>query len=268
MAHRNLQGLRALVTGASSGIGRALAIELARAGVRCVLLARSGDKLDDVREATRTSGTEASVVVGDVTDPAARQTALELARREFEGLDLLVNNAGISASGDFADGSPEVMREIFAVNFFAAAELTREALPLLRGGKSPMVVNVGSILGHRGIPFTSEYCASKFALTGWSQSLRAELTGEGIDVLLVSPGTTDTGLADHLVEQRVKLPWADMKGVTAERVARAMVRAIEKGKHEIVPNWRGWWMLLAHRVAPRLVDSIMARLARKGTKHV
>lgn len=264
MARRNLQGLRAIVTGASSGIGRALAIELARSGVRSVLLARNGEKLKEVRAATNAAGTEATVVVGDVTDADARRSAIDLAISDFGGLDLLINNAGISASGDFANSSPEVLRKICEVNYFAAVELTREALPVLRNGKTPMVVNIGSILGHRGIPFTSEYCASKFALTGWSQSLRAELAAYGVDVLLVSPGTTHTGLADHLVEQRVKLPWAGMKGVTAERVAEATVKAIEQGKHEIVPNWRGWWMLLAHRIAPRLVDTVMARLVRKS----
>lgn len=266
MARRNLHGLRAIVTGASSGIGRALAIEFARAGVRSILLARSGDKLAEVREATRDAGTEASVVVGDVTDAEVRRTALHLAQTEYGGLDLLVNNAGISGSGDFATGSAEVLRQIFEVNFFAAVEFTRESLPTLRHAAAPMVVNVGSILGHRGIPFTGDYCASKFALTGWSQSLRAELAGDGIDVLLVSPGTTDTGLADHLVEERIQLPWAGMKGVTSQRVARAMVIAIERGKHEIVPNWRGWWMLLGHRLTPNIIDAVMERLARKGRK--
>lgn len=263
MARRELNGLRAIITGASSGIGRSLAIELARAGVHCLLMARSEDRLAEVSERTRSAGAEAAVLVGDVTDPAARQAAIDKATSVFGGVDLLVNNAGISGSGDFAGGSPDVLQKIFDVNFFAAVEFTREAVPALRQGNSPMVVNVGSILGHRGIPFTADYCASKFALTGWSQSLRAELALDGIDVLVVSPGTTDTGLADHLVEQRVKLPWAGMKGVTAERVARATVRAIERGKHEIVPNWRGWWMLLAHRLAPTLVDRVMEKLARR-----
>lgn len=264
MARRELKGLRAIVTGASAGIGRAMAIEMARAGVRCLLFARRQERLDEVREATRQAGTEASVVVGDVTNPADRAACLEFAQRELGGLDLLVNNAGISAGGDFAGESPDVLRKIFEVNFFAATELTREAIPLLRTGRTPMVVNVGSILGHRGIPFTSAYCASKFAITGWSQSLRAELSTMGIDVLLVSPGTTESELADHLVEQRVKLPWAGMKGVTAEYVARATIKAIARGSHEIVPNWRGWWMLVANRMAPTLLDKIMAKFARRA----
>ena len=232
--------------------------------MRCLLVARRADKLAEVGEATRAAGTEGTLLVGDITDPATRAKAMETAQREFGGLDLLINNAGISASGDFAGESPDVLRQIFEVNFFAATELTRLALPLLAGGNLPMVVNIGSILGHRGIPFTAAYCASKFALTGWSQSLRAELAPRGIDVLLVSPGTTDTPLADHLVDQRVKLPWAGMKGVPAEGVARATVAAMKRGKHEIVPNWRGWWMLLANRLAPRIVNQAMAKLARKA----
>ena len=266
MARRKLNGLRALVTGASSGIGRALAIELARKQVRSLLVARRGDRLDEVREATRSAGTQASVMVGDITDSETRHAAVSMCRSEFGGLDLLINNAGITASGDFAGGSEEVARQVFEVNFFAATELTRSAIHVLVDGQTPMVVNIGSILGHRGIPFVSAYCASKFAITGWTQSLRAELSTQGIDVLLVSPGTTDSELTNSPVEQRIQLPWAGSPSVTAERVARATVAAIERGKHEIVPNWRGWWMLFANRLAPTVVDSILAKFARDAKK--
>ncbi len=264
MSRRKLHGLRAIVTGASGGIGQALAVELARQGTRCLLFARRADELAQVIEQTRAAGTEAIPLVGDVVDRASRAAAIDKARQEWGGLDLLVNNAGISASGDIEGESPEVLRQIFEVNFFAVAQLTREAIPLLAEGKTPMIVNIGSILGHRGIPFTGAYCASKFALTGWTQSLRAELAPRGVEVLLVSPGTTNTPLADHLVDQRVQLPWAGMKGVPAEGVARATVAAMKQGKHEIVPNWRGWWMLVAHRLLPSFVDRAMANLAKKG----
>ena len=267
MARRTLNGLRALVTGASSGIGRALCNELARQGVRLVLMARSAERLEQVAAECRTAGTEAHVAVGDVTDPTARQAALTVASEQLGGLDLLVNNAGFSSSGDFAGSSPDVMRSVFEVNYFAATELTRQALPLLREGRTPMIVNVGSILGHRAIPLTGEYCASKFALTGWTQTLRAELASEGIDVLLVTPGTTDTEFHQNVRHKRVELPWAGSKGVPAARVAQATVRAMQKGKHEIVPNWAGWWMLFAHRVAPTLLDHVMAYVARKAKKN-
>jgi short-subunit dehydrogenase len=126
-----------------------------------------------------------------------------------------------------------------------------------------MVVNIGSILGHRGIPFNSSYCASKFALNGWSESLRAELAPNGIELLVVSPGTTDTNFREHLLEKRMKLSWERDQGVSPQRVASAICDAIERGAHLIVPHWGGWWMLLANRLAPRLVDKVMARLANR-----
>jgi short-subunit dehydrogenase len=126
-----------------------------------------------------------------------------------------------------------------------------------------MVVNVSSILGRRGIPLNSEYCASKFALSGFSESLRAELSSEGIDVLIVSPGTTETELFDSLLEDREKPRWAKTQGVSSEYVARATIKAIERGRREVVPNWQGWWLLLANRISPRLVDWAMERVARK-----
>lgn len=264
MGRRSLPGLRALITGASSGIGRALAVELARHKVRSLLMARNETALREVQALTATAGVEAIVAAGDVTNPVDRDRAIEAAREELGGLDLLVNNAGISAHGDFANESPDVTRRIFEVNYFAALDLTRAALPLLREGRNPLIVNIGSILGHRAIPFHAAYCASKFALAGWSESLRAELNPEGIDVLVVSPGTTDTSFTSNLVEKRITLPWANGKGVPAKKVAIATRRAMQRGKREIIPNCAGWGLVTANRWAPRLVDGIMASLARKG----
>src|SRR5204862_1887651 len=110
--------------------------------------------------------------------------------REFGGLDALVNNAGIGALGRFDQADEARLRQVMEVNFFAPAEFVREALPHLKAGNRPIVVNIGSVLGHRAVPEKSEYCASKFALHGFSDALRAELAPLGIDVLLVSPSTT------------------------------------------------------------------------------
>jgi short-subunit dehydrogenase len=138
-------------------------------------------------------------------------------------------------------------------------ELTREALPLLRDGRQPIVVNIGSVLGRRGCPHKSEYCASKFALDGFSESLRAEFAPLGIDVLVVTAGPTDTEFFEHLIEEHGDLPWGEGKPVSPERVARATIRAIERGRHEIIPSWRGWFLVTANRLFPRLVDRLMAR---------
>ena len=259
MARRSLLDKRALVTGASSGIGRAIALELAQHRARLVLVARRADRLAEIVQQATAQGASAVAAPGDVTRSEDRSAAVDQAVETFGGLDILVNCAGITAHGRFADAKPERLRQIMEVNFFAAAELVRTALPHLRRGDEPIVVNVGSILGRRGIPHNSEYCASKFALHGLSESLRAELARPGIDVLVVAPGTTDTELFDKAIERHGELPWHGTAASTPERVAQLVVRAMRRGKHEIVPNWRGRMLLWLNRVCPRLVDHIMAR---------
>ena len=259
MARRDLKDGRALVTGASSGIGQAMAAELARGGVDLVLVARRADRLEQVVNQLACYGRAVFPVVGDVTTPAVRQRALEVARDQLGGLDLLVNNAGISAHGRFVDANAERIRQIMEVNFFAATELMREALPLLQQGRQPMVVNVGSILGHRGLPFTTDYCASKFALHGFSEAVRPELKQLGIDMLVVAPATTRTELNDRLIEKTDERPWKEPRGVSADHVARAAVRAIRRGQREIVPSWSGWWLVALNRWFPSIVDRIADR---------
>ncbi|MEX2306216.1 MAG: SDR family NAD(P)-dependent oxidoreductase [Pirellulales bacterium] len=259
MAKRQLTDRRALVTGASSGIGRALAIELARHGVDLVLLARREDRLAEVAKEVSAHGRRAVTIAGDVTDPAVRRRALNAARQELGGLDILVNNAGVAAHGRFADADPGRIRPIFEVNFFAPVELIREAIPVLREGVRPIVVNIGSILGERGAPHKSEYSASKFALHGFSEAVRPELNRLGIDVLVVAVGPTETEHFDVLLEGTAELPWGDPPRQPAEQVARAVVRAIECGRHKVATSWRARMLLLANRLFPRIVDRIMAR---------
>src|SRR4051812_10821448 len=175
MAKRRLTDRRALVTGASSGIGRDLATELARHGADLVLLARREERLAEVAQQISQLGRRAICVVGDVTDASVRQRALAAAQDQFGGLDILINNAGVAAHGRFADADPARVRPIMEVNFFAPVEFIRQALPLLRKGTQPMVVNIGSILGRRGSPHKSEYSASKFAIHGFSEAVRPEL---------------------------------------------------------------------------------------------
>jgi short-subunit dehydrogenase len=258
MAKRALAGLRGILTGASSGIGRALAVELVGRGVRLVLLARRGDELDQLARELDPTGTHVQTVVGDITGAAVRHTAIQTSLTHWWGLDLVINNAGIGAVGRFAESSPERLRQIMEVNFFAPTELVREALPALQEGHTPIVVNVGSILGHRGIPRHTEYCASKFALRGLSEALRAELAPRGIDLLVVSPGRTQTPFFDHALA-RENLPWDNEPAVTPEHVARQVARAIQRGSHEIVVNYRGRLMLWLNRLSPRLLDRILAR---------
>jgi short-subunit dehydrogenase len=224
-----------------------------------VLVARRAGALEQLAAEIGSAAGRAEWVVGDITDPAVRRRALDCARESFGGLDILVNNAGRGAMGRFADASAERLRQVFELNFFAAAELVRESLPLLQQGRQPIVVNIGSILGHRATPRNSEYCASKFALRGLTESLRAELGQSGIDVLLVSPGTTESEFYEHVINPTEKQPWPEQRGVSAVKVAKSVVRAIRLGKREIIPSFRGRLLVWLNRLAPALVDRLMRR---------
>ncbi|MEX0586574.1 MAG: SDR family NAD(P)-dependent oxidoreductase [Pirellulales bacterium] len=259
MPPRSLAGARAIVTGASSGIGREIALALGRAGTDVLALARDESRLRELEQAFKELPGRLSYIAGDVTRDDVRHACVRRIADAFGGLDLLINNAGIGATGRFEQSDAERMQRIMEVNFFAPVELIRLAIPLLRRGRDPAIVNVTSILGRRGIPLMSEYCASKFALEGFSQSLRAELAREGIDVLVVAPGTTATDFHDHAIGSAQARSWPTQPGVPAADVAAATLRALRKRLREIIPNRRGRMLCLLQRIAPGVVDRMMSR---------
>jgi len=258
MARRSIEGCRGILTGASSGIGRALAVELVRQGARLVVVARRRERLDELAGLLADASGRVEVLAGDVTLSDVRQAAVDRAVSAFGGLDLLVNNAGGGAMGRFDLASTDRLRQVMELNFFVAAELIRTALPLLKAGRKPMVVNVGSILGHRGIPGCAEYCASKFALQGLSESLRAEFAPLGIELLVVSPARTQTEFFEQAIDAE-KPPWSRIRGVSPEVVARRTVKAILRGRHEIVIGPSGKLVVWMNRLVPRVMDGILAR---------
>jgi len=256
---RTIEGSRAIITGASSGIGRAMARELARQGAAVLIVARRVDRLQTVADEIVSAGGRVEQLVGDVADPAIRAEAIRRTQSVWGGLDILVNNAGVGALGLFDVADPERLRRLMEINFFALVEMTRLSLPLLKQGNRPIVVNVSSILGHRGVPYNSEYCASKFAVQGFSESIRSEFTRLGIDVLVVSPGTTETEFFDRVIDRTGAPSWPKHRAVTAAQVARETVAAMRRGKHEIIPYRLGRLMCWLNRLSPRLMDAVMAR---------
>lgn len=260
---RELRGARILLTGASSGIGRCLAEQAARAGARLVLAARSAEPLNKLAHSLTASGAEAMAVPGDVTQEADRQQMLSAAVERFGGLDVLINNAGVGSWCHFAESSEEILRQVMEVNFFAAAELIRLAIPVLRRGNSPAIVNVASMCGRRGIPAWSEYSASKFALCGLTEALRGEMVRFGIDVLLVLPGVTRSELWRHLLRNTGRYQLDVNRGMTPESVAAGILSALRKNRTETVLGWDARWMLRVNRFLPRLVDAMLARKIRR-----
>jgi short-subunit dehydrogenase len=259
LTRRNIADSRTIVTGASSGIGRAIAVELARQGADLVLTARRQERLETLAAEIRALGRRAEIVVGDLTDAQVRRAVLDGAESHLGGLDILVNNAGVAALGRFEDACPDRLRQIFEVNFFSLVELTRAALPLLRRGRQPIAVNIGSILGHVAIPHLSEYCAAKFAVRGFSEALRAELHGHGVDLLLVSPATVETEIWEQMLEETAPTAWRSPRGLSPPAVAVTTVRAIRRGRREVLPGLEAKAFHLLHRLCPSLVAWALER---------
>ncbi len=257
MARRKLSGLRCIVTGASSGIGRELVRQLVAQGAKVVGVARRLDRLKQL--ADELPADQFVPHCGDITDPFTRSMSLVVCVEAFGGLDLLINNAGLGGLGPFADADEARLRQIFEVNLFAPAELTRAALPMLRAGRTPAIVNVSSVLGHRAVPGKSEYCASKFALHGWSDALRAELAAEGIDVILVSPSTTSSEFFDVAVGRDAKPPGIKSSPMPSAAVARIALRAIERGQNEVILTWGAKSLVWLDRLCPPLANWIVAK---------
>jgi len=263
MARRSLAGARTLVTGASSGIGRAIALELARQGARLLVTARRTERLQELVDEIGALSGEATFVAGDIADPGFRAQLVDVVRERFGSLDVLVNNAGIGAFGRFDQADEARLRRLMEVNFFAPVELTRLLLPLMRAGQRPIVVNVGSVLGHFAVPLKSEYCASKFALHGFSDALRCELVRDGIDVLLVSPSTTTSEFFDNVVDSQEKPNAPVTKAMSPAMVAKKTVRAIEQGRNEIILSVGGKLLVWFDRLFPTAANWVMAKFGQK-----
>lgn len=259
MSRREIAGSRALVTGASSGIGREIALVLARQEADLVVVARREQRLRELAETVGKLGRRIECVVGDVTEASIREAALRCAQERLGGLDILVNNAGVGALGPFAEADPARLRRVMEVNFFALAEMTRSAIPLLKAGRQPLVVNIGSIAGHHAQGRASEYGASKFAVRGLSQSLRAELKPLGIGVLLVSPGGTETEIFDHLLDSQTKPAFRAKRLASADAIARRTVRAMRSGRREVFPDLQSRLIDWVNRFTPSLLDWVVER---------
>jgi short-subunit dehydrogenase len=258
MARRRLRQARTLITGASSGIGRSLALALAEQQARLLLTARREDRLAElVAEITRRGG-QATYLAGDMATAAVRQQLAAWIERHWQGLDILINNAGVGGVGPFATSDEARLRQIMELNFFAVTELTRGCLPLLHHGLSPVILNVGSVLGHFAVPKKSEYCASKFALHGWTDALRMELAADGIDVLLLSPSTTATEFFAQVKGDGGEVA-VNRLAMTPQQVAKRAVRMLQRGEREVVLSWGGKMLVWLDRLLPGTLSRLLAR---------
>jgi uncharacterized protein len=188
-----LKGASVLITGASSGIGAATAVAFARKGARLAICARRFDRLQAVADRCRAVGSPEVVVrVADVSRPVEARSFVTAALNIFDSIDVLINNAGIGWRGRFQEISEVELVEMLNTNVLGAMITTQAALPAMIAANSGVIVNVASVVGFRAMPYSAAYSASKYALVGLSHALRGELSGTGVKVCVVYPGTTDT----------------------------------------------------------------------------
>ncbi|MFN0243309.1 MAG: SDR family NAD(P)-dependent oxidoreductase [Planctomycetota bacterium] len=257
---------RALVTGASSGIGAATARELANAGYRVALLARRKDELEALaRELASPPGEPHVCLVCDLTVPAQIERAFSELERTFGGLDLLVNNAGSGYRALVEELEPELLRRVFETNVIGLLLACKAALPLLVRGTRPVVVDVASVVGRRGIPGQAAYSASKAAVVSIGEALRLEWAEHGIAVCTLNPGLTATGFFEAQPNPS-RLQDPELRTAHGpEHVARTILALDRKPRAELSmrPKWR--WLALLSIAWPKLADAFVER--RLGFRH-
>jgi short-subunit dehydrogenase len=259
-----LEGKSVLITGAGSGIGRALALDAAARGARLILSGRRQAALNDT-VALMPGEVSCAIVPGDVTGPQVRLALAHVAEQKFSGLDILVNNAGTLSTGPLSALDDDALAAMVRTNLFAPAALTRDCLPLLRRSRG-RVVNIGSMFGDISYPLFSLYSATKFGLRGLSDALRRELAPDGIGVTYVAPRGTRTESVPEF--SRLIEPFG-MKLDPPERVARQTWDAVERDARSVYPRGMERLFVLLQRLVPGLIDAGLARqLSRAESAHL
>jgi short-subunit dehydrogenase len=254
---RIIRGKTALVTGAASGIGRAIALRLAEEGASLFLLDINMDGLEAVAAAARSHGVEARVCRCDLTSPSDVTAAVQQVLACWNGVDILVNNAGITYYGRTNLMSDENWRQLMAVNLLAPIQLTRELLPHMLKREEGHILNVASALGLIGLARVCAYSTSKFGIVGFTESLRAELARRGIGVSALCPGLVDTRLftsAKHGKDYAKNVIPPGWLLTTPERIANHAIRAIRRNKGVVVIQLYARAAVMLKRLAPWLID--------------
>lgn len=256
----SLEGIRVLVTGASSGIGRSLALRLAARGARLALVARREAELEALAEEIRNAGGEALPLVCDVAKAADAAAACARAERELGGVDLLVNNAGYGRHRRFADWDVADIERMMQVNYMGAVHFTKALLPGMQRRRRGWIVFVASVAGKIASPDESAYAASKFALVGLAAALSLEVEAAGVHVLTLCPGVIRTPFFDDEALSRMP-PVALRQMASPEGLVDALLAALAAGRHEL--TWPGF--IRAGYLVQALAPSFMRRQLKRTT---
>jgi len=243
-----------IVTGASSGIGRETAIAFARADANLVLASRNEAALIELAADLAPAVRRVLVIPADVTQRAAVESMVQQAAKQMDSIDILVNNAGLGLNALLAEGSMTNIRRLFEVNVFGALHCIQAVVPYMKQQGSGQIINVSSVAGKIATPRNGAYAATKFALTAISDALRLELADYGITVTTVYPGITDTPFVNNVLKE-VEMPVPGIvRGVSARRVASAIVRAARWEKREVYVTVTDRMAVGLKNLSPCVVD--------------
>jgi NADP-dependent 3-hydroxy acid dehydrogenase YdfG len=256
----DLGGRVVAVTGASAGIGLAVAREVVRRGGRVAAFARRADRLADLLAET---GPDACLIVpGDVTRDVDVQTLVDRTQQTFGRLDVLVCNAGIGFHGPLEDTPPDVIRRLFDVNVLGTIHAARAALPVMRRQGSGHIIVVASIVARRGVEGSSVYAATKAAQLAFVESLRAEFVGTRLRASVVFPVATDTEFHEAITRDHGLIVRGHGPRQSAEHVARTIVTCIERPSAEVYPNRWSKALSVLSVIAPWAADRLVRRFRR------
>ncbi len=249
-----------IITGASSGIGKAMALDAANRGAKVVLAARSEDKLQVVKQNITEQGGDAMTIKCDVTNEDDCKRMVDLTLQKYGKIDVLINNAGISMRAILEEAETSVIRDVMEINFFGTVNCTKHALKPILAQKGS-IVGVSSIAGYKGLPGRTGYSASKFAMQGFLEALRIENMKKELHVLIACPGFTASNIRNKALGKdgnvQGETPRDEQKMMSAEEVAARILDGIEKRKNTLTMTFNGKMTVLLNKFFPKLVDKLV-----------
>lgn len=257
----NIQGKTALITGASRGIGRAIAVELAQRGIqRILLIARDPQRLSEVAFEVEQSGAEAVILPLDLTQLTEVNVTIAQAWRDYGPIDLLVNCAGVAHQAPFLKSKLPHVQEEIAINLIGMYTVTRLIARRMVTQKGGTIVNVSSLMGKVASPTMATYSATKFAILGFTQALRRELSSRNIRVIALLPTLTDTDMVRHFQWFRWVVP------MTPQQVAKVFAEGLNQGHSEILVGWQSHLAVWCSYLAPALLETVIQAAAPLSIK--
>lgn len=258
-----LTGKVVVITGASMGIGEAIAKLFGDCGASVVFSSRDKGRAETARE--RVGHQQRSLAVAcDVCDPAQVSALVHTALDRFGRIDVWVNNAGFGLVDSIEHMDRDSYRRMFETNVFGAIESMQQVIPVMKKQRSGCIINISSVAGFIAVPYMGAYGATKRALNAISRAARIELSGTGVSVVTVCPGYVKTDFSKNAVRGTDQMQISDnvKKGITADRVARAVLRAYERNTRETVVPWSNRLLIALAFMAPALIDFGLKRMVR------